>query len=108
MANRFDEMSKVLASGISRREAFRRIGGGMIGATLATLGIGTAAAGPSSCSIFCGKDAFVSGPFHAACLQACKKCGGDTSRVGCTQSGCVCCSSGQIFGFNCNTNQNTC
>src|SRR2546427_532531 len=108
MANGFDEISKVIASGISRREALRRIGGGLVGATLAALGVGQAAAAPSSCSVFCGKNAFTSGPLHAACLQACHKCGGDTTRVCCTASGCVCCPSGQICGFNCNTNQSTC
>jgi len=34
---RFDELAKTLASGVSRREALRKIGGGLLGAALAAL-----------------------------------------------------------------------
>jgi hypothetical protein len=40
--NRFDELAKALAQGVSRREALRRLGGGMAGALLMSLGVGNA------------------------------------------------------------------
>ena len=41
---RFDELAKDLAGGMKRREAFRRIGGGLAGALLASFGVGRARA----------------------------------------------------------------
>lgn len=38
MAHEFDELSKVLAGRVPRREALQRIGGGLTGAALAGLG----------------------------------------------------------------------
>ena len=58
-------------------------GSALIGAALLAplLGVEQAFAGPGACSVLCGKTALTSGPAHAACLQACRKCGGDVSRI---------------------------
>ena len=40
MGNRFDELAKDLARGVSRREALRRLGGGLLGAAVAAVGLG--------------------------------------------------------------------
>jgi hypothetical protein len=42
MGNHFDELAKRMAGGMSRREALRRLGGGLAGALLASLGFGRA------------------------------------------------------------------
>src|SRR5438105_8026067 len=47
--NRFDELAKALAdSSISRRETLRRLGGGLVGAALAGVGIGCEREGATS------------------------------------------------------------
>jgi hypothetical protein len=56
MAHPFDELAKVLAQGVSRREALRRIGGGLATALLAAMGLKRAYAA-------CGQAAF------DACMQ---------------------------------------
>ena len=67
----------------------------LIGAPLLAplLGVEPSFAGAPVCSVFCGKTATVSGPAHASCLQACRACGGDVSRV-CPQG------FGGFFGSN--------
>jgi hypothetical protein len=42
MEHPFDHLAKTLAEGVSRREALRRLGGGMAGFLLASLGLGRA------------------------------------------------------------------
>ena len=96
MASQFDALSKALASGVSRREVLRGVGAGLTGALLASVGVKKASAAPSNCSVLCGKTAFTSGPAHASCLQACRQCGGNTSRICQTPTGFVCCPSGQV------------
>jgi len=81
MANQFDELSKALASGVSRREALRRFGVGLAGALLASAGVRKASAAPSACAVICGKNAGISGPLHATCLQACRQCEADVTRI---------------------------
>ena len=44
--DRFDDLTKALASGVSRREALRKIGGGLLGAALASLLPGRTQAAP--------------------------------------------------------------
>jgi hypothetical protein len=39
MENRFDDLAKAMAGGMSRREALRAVGGGLFGAVLASLGL---------------------------------------------------------------------
>lgn len=95
MAQRFDELSKIFATGLSRRQALRWIGGALGGGVMASMvGIDQVMAAPGDCAVFCGKTAFTSGPAHASCLQACKQCGGDVNRVCTGSTGSVCCPPG--------------
>ena len=52
---RFDELTKVLAATTSRRQALRRIGGLLAGATLASLLPGRALADNSACAHWCNE-----------------------------------------------------
>src|SRR5437868_9401532 len=79
MENSFDELSKALAGGISRREAFRRAGGLLAGAMLASLGLERfARAAPIDCDQACSKSQMRAvclrtdcANFTGAALQAC-------------------------------------
>ena len=109
MANQFDEFSKTLGKSTSRREALKLLGGGLAGGLLAALGVGSAAAAPDRCSVFC-QGFGIRGAALAQCKQACKKCGGDTSRLCGSDynNNFTCCPSGQGCFFNCNVNSSTC
>src|SRR5262245_57020605 len=81
MENRFDELAKLLAGAHSRREALRRLGGGMAVALLAVLGTGRAEAhgGFLTCSQRCkevGGDPRnpASWKHYLACLASCSDC----------------------------------
>jgi hypothetical protein len=100
MPSRFDEMSKGLAAGMSRRGALRWISGSIAGAALAALGGGKTQAAPDPCAVYCGKTAFVSGPFHAACMQACHTCKGDVSRLCVGPTSVTCCAPGTACRSN--------
>src|SRR2546430_523728 len=89
MESRFDEMTKVLAGGIPRREALWRLGGLAGGAIMALLGWGPKAKADSTasdCAHFCNAafpqdngdddDDNNDGPDRQACKRACKACGG--------------------------------
>jgi hypothetical protein len=108
MESRFDTLAKLLASGMSRREALRQLSGTAAGVVLAALGIGcrdddvvgpvrpTGMEGPllqrgggggqSACAQFCknlppgrARGECVSAAAHGAGL--CVECGGDFNRV---------------------------
>ena len=75
----FDALATALASGLPRREALRRLGGGLAGALLASLGLGKASGAPTTSSIceeYCqncmvgpsGSDTFRN------CVRSCKQC----------------------------------
>jgi hypothetical protein len=95
----FDEWTKDLARGVSRREALRRLGGGLAGAILAWLGVGRAWAAPNPCSAFCNS---LRHPAQRKnCNNACKQCGDnvqnvcpslDSDKVTCCSQGTGCCS----------------
>lgn len=79
MEHRLDELAKALAGGMSRREALRRVGG-LMGAVLASLGLGrTAWSAPApNCVQFC-KDCGISpsnGVAFGQCVSSCAKCQG--------------------------------
>jgi len=105
MGDHFDDLTKALAKGTGRRTVLRKMGAGLLGAiglsiAAGTLGTQEAQAAPSACSQYCGKQAFVSGPSHAACLQACRSCGGGAYKL-CYdyRTGTfTCCTSGQFCG----------
>jgi hypothetical protein len=78
VATKFDDLSKALASGVSRRQALRLIAGGVGGTVLAAVGVGRAKAAVNPCSAFC---ATFHGAAHSECMQACKACGGDVTRL---------------------------
>lgn len=92
MAHEFDELSKVLAGRVPRREALQWIGGGLAGAALAVLGLGKASAAPNRCAVFCSQ--FSPGPRRAACKQACQRCDADVRRLCFGETNVVCCPPG--------------
>jgi hypothetical protein len=94
MPNHFDEVAKALASNSSRREALRRLGGGLLVAFLTPLGLSKAWAAPGGgrgrgCGVLCqaatgfdpkdkaSKEAF------KECVEACEACkeSGGTSAI---------------------------
>jgi hypothetical protein len=108
MAKSFDEISKTLSSGVSRRTALRLMGAGVGGAALAALGLGEAKAAPNQCAAFCS---FFHGAFQATCRQACQKCGSNPNNLcfsfspsgGGPPTGVTCCQG----GFCCPSATNT-
>lgn len=103
----FDELAKDLARGVSRREALRRLGGGMAGAMLASLGVGRAwGQGNSDCAHFCDS-VYPPGRQRGECKSdaahgqgICQQCGpaappGHGPLCG-TFGNPVCCDSGQL------------
>jgi uncharacterized protein YjbI with pentapeptide repeats len=77
MSQRFDELSKALASGMSRRQALWRFGAGIVGAALATLmpwrAQPAAADGSLLCLAFC-RQRFPAGLLRDACIVASRAC----------------------------------
>jgi stigma-specific protein Stig1 len=94
---RLDELSKLLAASVSRRESLRSIGAIVAGAALSTLGLNTAwAARPDRCTAFCRW--CPTKKKRNQCLEACRACNGNTSRLcgscgayACCPTGAVCC-----------------
>lgn len=91
MVHQFDELAKALAGDVPRRKALRLLGGTLAGALLAALSRREARAAPSECAVLCGKNAFISGPLHAACRQACQQCEADITRICFSPTGARCC-----------------
>src|SRR5205823_1198264 len=72
MENRFDELAKTLAEPMPRRQAFRKIGGIVAGATLAFFGLGKTtaqAATLAECQRACAK--VTNRNAKILCIQAC-------------------------------------
>jgi hypothetical protein len=104
MENRFDELAKALAGGVSRREVMRRLGLWVAGGTVAALGLATKAeaavgtvthSGPCHhlCDSGCPKDAAT----RASCTDTCHTCFSNTGGTSFTLESC---SPGQ-FGWTC-------
>jgi hypothetical protein len=75
MQEPFDELSKALAGGISRREAFRRAGGLLVGAVAASLGLDRLAwAVPGECARECRRVFPGGGDAQRACIYDCDQC----------------------------------
>ncbi len=104
----FDELTRVMASGIPRREALRRLGGGLAGALLASLGLGKAwgqnpnAAPNAFCVDYC-LDCGISpanGNAFGNCVSSCETClNTDGTLCTCPPSvsgEVLCCASGEI------------
>ena len=68
--NGLEALCKTLAEPVGRRQALRRLGGGLAGALLASIGLGRAASaqggGNSACAKFCN-DVFPPGPQRGKC-----------------------------------------
>src|SRR5262245_16302053 len=101
MENRFDAVAKALAAGdaeaaagVSRREALRKVGLGLVGALLASLGLGgkaLAVGGDSAaCRSYCQR--FHGGAERNHCLQVCRSCPSTTMLCGTNGFNLVCCS----------------
>jgi hypothetical protein len=90
MTHRWDEFSKSLAEkSLPRRESLRRLGLALAGAVLSPLGLQTAWAGRQDpCTAFCkcrnGKE-------QNQCLDACRKCNGNTGRLAGSCGSYTCC-----------------
>jgi hypothetical protein len=93
----FDDISRVIASPISRREAFKRVGGTVGGAVLASLGLGRAFPGLAATEpVTCGPNEFSCGNgSNATCCKAGLKCckGGNVAL--CCAPGSTCCGPGE-------------
>jgi hypothetical protein len=90
---RLDELSKLLAASVSRRESLRSIGVVLAGAVLSPLGVNTAwAARPDRCGAFCRW--CHSKAQRNQCLAACRACNGNTSRLCGSCGNVVCCPTG--------------
>lgn len=74
----FDDLSKVLAEGLTRRGALQRIGGTLAGGLLAAVGLGKAWAAPppTNCAGFCRSLGFTPGGGNAygQCVSNCANC----------------------------------
>jgi hypothetical protein len=76
---RLDELSKLLAGSVSRRESLRGIGAVLAGAAFGSLGLRAAwAAGPDRCIAFCRCSNKAQ---QNQCLSACRACNSNTSRL---------------------------
>lgn len=80
MGKLFDEMSKSLASGVSRRTTLKRFATGVTGALMASalpgrgaLAQGTGASEPQECQVAC-RDAGLTGRAFGACVSQCATC----------------------------------
>ena len=105
MSNQVLELLKSLADGLSRR----RLAGTVLAAigitVLAVSGIRESSAAPPPCAVFC---AGLPGPAKASCLQACRRCQADSSRLCFTPTAFVCCPSGETCCFDCSTGRQRC
>ncbi len=90
---RLDEISKLLAKSVSRRESLRSIGAVIAGVALSSLGVGTAwAARPDRCTAFCRS--CPTKKKRNQCVAACRACNGNTSRLCGSCGNFVCCTTG--------------
>src|ERR1043166_4546073 len=82
MEDRFDALAKSVAGGLSRRDALRRLGGGLAAMLLSAVGLntawGTPPSRPAKCSDYCNT---LPRPQRSNCNNACKQCGGNTQNV---------------------------
>ena len=108
---RFDRWTKALATGTDRRKVLRGLAAGAAGLAGVAAGRKAAEAAPGLCQQRCGKNAFTSGPEHAACLQACRRC----ERQGTPQNLCfvenqglTCCPTGTVCCFTCDGDGGPC
>ena len=92
---RLDELSKLLARSVLRRESLRGIGAALAGTVLSTWGLGTAwAARPDRCTAFCRS--CPTRKRRNQCVKACRSCNGNTNRLCGSCGNFTCCSAGTV------------
>ena len=90
---RFDDLSKLLARSVSRRESLRGIGTVLAGAVFGSLEVGTAwAARPDRCTAFCRS--CPTRKRRNQCVTACRSCNGNTNRLCGSCGSFFCCPTG--------------
>src|SRR5438876_787298 len=104
MENRFDELAKALAGGVSRREVLRRLGFWVVGGTVAALGLATKAeadvgtvTSSGECRQLCNSGCPKPKGTVASCTHTCQACFDNTGGTSFTL---LSCSPGQ-FGWTC-------
>jgi hypothetical protein len=96
--NHFDEMAKALAEGLTRRQALRKVGGGLAGALLASLGLGKAwGQADDSCPDYCRRLGLTPGHGNAfgKCVSNCARCKGTLCGADACCTGALVCA---VFG----------
>src|SRR5689334_16557154 len=99
MTYQWDEFSKSLANdSLSRRQSLRWLGAALAGAGLNPFGLGKAWAGkqPDPCQTFCGRCSTKTQ--QNQCINACRACNGDTTRLGGRCGNYTCCSTAVCNG----------
>jgi hypothetical protein len=87
---RLDELSKLLAASVSRRESLRSIGAVLAVTVFGSLRVGTAwAARPDRCTAFCRS--CPTKKKRNQCVAACQACNGNTNRLCGSCGAYVCC-----------------
>jgi hypothetical protein len=99
MEHQFDELAKALAEGVSRREALRRLGGGLAGVLLAFMGLGKAwsQSGSVDCGSYCRARFTRRSAALRTCVHSCEDCqagGGVMCGASSAGGGAVTCCSG--------------
>ena len=90
---RLDDLSKLLARSVSRRESLRGIGTVLAGAVFGSLGVGSAwAARPDRCTAFCRS--CPTRKRRNQCVKACRSCNGNTNRLCGSCGNFTCCPAG--------------
>src|SRR5262245_47938029 len=111
MAEHFDELTKDLASGVSRRDALKRFVGGIFGGLLAAVGL-TKTAGaqaPGTCPAYCRSLGINPGNGNAfgKCVSNCSNCrlagGTECGASGCCHGNEVCQNGTCVVPHTCNT-----
>src|SRR6478736_4173245 len=97
MTYQWDEFSKSLAEdSLSRRRSLRWLGAALAGAVLSPFGVGTAWGGKQDpFQAFCNR---CSTKTRNQCLNACRACNGNTSRLGGSCGNYTCCSTAACNG----------
>src|SRR6188474_2884441 len=105
MTYQWDDFSKSLADdSLSRRQSLRWLGAAVAGAVLSPFGLGTAWAGKQdSCEAFCSR---CSKSQRQQCINTCRACNGNTSRLGGTCGNYTCCSIAACNGVCSNLRSN--
>jgi len=76
MSNRFDELAKGLASGLTRRDALKRVAGGLAGLLFADVALGSKAQAADTCPDYCRSIGINPGGGNAfgKCVSNCAHC----------------------------------